>query len=331
MRRRAFLIGLAFAAPIRAAAQDASRIPRIGFLGNSTPELEANLVQPFRDGLRDLGHVEGKNLVIEYRWAEGRYDRFPDLIAELVATKVGMIATAGTPASLAVKRVAPSLPLVMIAIGDPIGSGLAESLARPGGNATGLTSISQDLEGKRLEILKEALPSARRLAVLTNPTNPYLVRDEQEVRIAASALGLPTVFVPVTRAEDLGDALERIRSERADVMLVPADRLFLHGRERIAEFSAMTRMPVISAYREIAEAGGLISFGPSRRHAQAGRALRGQDPEGREASGPADRATRAVRARHQRQDGALVGGASPGQPSHPRRRGGRMRRRESSS
>jgi len=273
MRRRALLIGLAFAAPIRAAAQDASRIPRIGFLGNSTPELEANLVQPFRDGLRDLGHVEGKNLVIEYRWAEGRYDRFPDLIAELVATKVGMIATAGTPASLAVKRAAPSLPLVMIAIGDPIGSGLAESLARPGGNATGLTSISQDLEGKRLEIIKEALPSARRLAVLTNPTNPYLVRDEQEVRIAASALGLPTVFVPVTRAEDLGDALERIRSERADVMLVPADRLFLHGRERIAEFSAMTRMPVISAYREIAEAGGLISFGPSYAvmHRQAAR------------------------------------------------------------
>jgi len=273
MRRRALLIGMALAAPVWAAAQDASRIPRIGFLGNSSPDLENNLLQPFRDGLRDLGYGEGKNLVIEYRWAEGRYDRFPELIAELVASNVLLIATAGTPASLAVKKAAPSLPLVMIAIGDPIGSGLAESLGRPGGSATGLTSISQDLEGKRLEIIKEALPSARKLVVLTNPTNPYLVRDEQEVRGAASALHLPAVFIPVTRVEDLSDALERIGQEGADAMLVPADRIFLHGRERIAAFSARTKVPVISAYREIAEAGGLISFGPSYAvmHRQAAR------------------------------------------------------------
>ena len=273
MKRRALLIGMALAVPICAAAQDASKIPRIGFLGNSTPELEANLVRPFRDGLRDLGYVEGKNLDIEYRWAEGRYERFPNLIAELVDSKVALIATAGTPASLAVKKAAPSLPLVMIAIGDPIGSGLAESLARPGGFATGLTSISQDLEGKRLEIIKEALPSVRRLAVLTNPTNPYLVRDEQEVRAAASALALPALFIPVSRVEDLGDALDRIRGDGADAILVPADRIFLHGRERIAEFSAATKIPLFSAYREIGEAGGLISFGASYgvMHRQAAR------------------------------------------------------------
>ncbi|HEU0260062.1 MAG TPA: ABC transporter substrate-binding protein, partial [Burkholderiales bacterium] len=133
-------------------------IPRIGFLGNSTPALEANLVGPFRDGLRDLGYVEGKTIAIEYRWAEGDYTRFPTLIKELIAAKVDIIVTAGTPATLAVKKATRSVPVVMIAVGDPVGTGIVSSLRLPGGNITGLTSISPELDGKRLELLREVVP-----------------------------------------------------------------------------------------------------------------------------------------------------------------------------
>src|SRR6266542_2124739 len=162
MKRREFITllgGAAAAWPLTARAQQpAAKVPRIGFLGNSTAELEANLVGPFRDGLRALGYEEGRNIVIEYRWAEGKYERFPALIAELIALKVDVIVTAGTPASLAVKKATTSIPLVMVAVGDPVGSGLVPSLARPGGNLTGLTSMSSEMEGKRLELLKEVVP-----------------------------------------------------------------------------------------------------------------------------------------------------------------------------
>jgi len=152
------LVALIFALWVSAAAQQPGKIPRIGFLGNSTAALEKNLVEPFRQGLRDLGYVEGKNILVEYRWAEGKYERFPTLIAELVAQKVDIIVTAGTPASLAVKKAAPSIPLVMAAAGDPIGTGLIESLAQPGGNITGLSGMVMDLEAKRLELLREDQP-----------------------------------------------------------------------------------------------------------------------------------------------------------------------------
>jgi len=194
MRRRAVLTLLgvaAFAAPLAAAAQEAGKPRRIGFLGNSTAALEADLVGAFRDGLRDLGYVEGRTIAIEYRWAEGQYERLAPLIAELAASKVEVIVTAGTPAALAVGRIAPSIPLVMVAVGDPIGTGLAASLARPGGNATGLTSLAPDLEGKRLELIREMLPNVSRLAVFWNPANAYQIRDEKEVRAAADVLRLP--------------------------------------------------------------------------------------------------------------------------------------------
>jgi ABC-type uncharacterized transport system substrate-binding protein len=148
----AFLALALLAAPLAAQAQQPANVPRIGFLGNSTAALEANLVGPFREGLRDLDYVEGRNILIEYRWAEGKYERFPALVAELIALKVDVIVTAGTPASLAVKKATTSVPLVMAAVGDPVGSGLVVSLARPGGNLTGLVSIAPDLEGKRLEL-----------------------------------------------------------------------------------------------------------------------------------------------------------------------------------
>jgi putative ABC transport system substrate-binding protein len=152
MRRREFITllgGATVAWPLAARAQQPAKVARIGFLGNSTAELEANLVGPFRDGLRVLGYEEGRNIVIEYRWAEGKYERFPALMAELIALKVDVIVTAGTPASLAVKKATTSIPLVMVAVGDPVATGLVASIGRPGGNITGLTSMSSEMEGKR--------------------------------------------------------------------------------------------------------------------------------------------------------------------------------------
>jgi putative ABC transport system substrate-binding protein len=193
MRRREFitLIGGAAATwPLAARAQQpAAKVPRIGFLGNSTADLEANLVGPFRDGLRALGYEEGRNIVIEYRWAEGEYERFPALIAELVASNVDVIVTAGTPASLAVKKATTTIPLVMVAVGDPVATGLVASLARPGGNITGLTSISSEMEGKRLELLREVVPKVSHIAVLWNAASPIQVIEEGEVRAAAGVLG----------------------------------------------------------------------------------------------------------------------------------------------
>lgn len=266
MGRRGLLIllGLAIcAAPLSAAAQAVDKRPRIGFLGNSTARLEANLVGSFREGLRDLGYVEGQNIDIEYRWAEGKYERLPTLIAELIALKVDVIVTAGTPASLAVKRATTSIPLVMVAVGDPVGTGLVASLARPGGNATGLTSITPELEGKRLELIREVVPNVSRVAVLWNPANAYQVADEKKVREAGLALQMPLLSLAVRSAEELDGAFAKIENEHADAVLVLADRVFLHNRRRIIDFLAKNRLPAMNAYRELTEAGGLMSFGPS--------------------------------------------------------------------
>jgi putative tryptophan/tyrosine transport system substrate-binding protein len=264
MRRRdllSLLGGAAVSRPLGAAAQSA--MPVIGFLGNSTAALEARLVQSFRDGLRDLGYEEGRNIRIEYRWAEGRYERLPPLIAELIAAKVGVIVTAGTPASLAVKQATTSIPLVMLAVGDPVGTGLAASIARPGGSATGLTSMTPELEGKRLQLIKETVPTVSRVAVLWNPANAYQIGDEKEVRAAAAVLGIPVLPLAVRTAEELDAAFAAILTERADAVLVLADRVFLHNRERIVGFLVEHRLPAMNAYRELVEAGGLMSFGPS--------------------------------------------------------------------
>jgi putative ABC transport system substrate-binding protein len=264
MIRILFVVVLGFVwAALTAHAQGADRLPLIGFLGNSTATLEANLIGPFRDGLRDLGYVEGQNILIEYRWAEGKYERFPALIAELIALKVDVIVTAGTPASLAVKKATTSVPLVMIAVGDPVGTGLVASLARPGGNATGVTSISPELEGKRLELLREVFPGVARIAVLWNPVSPFQVVAEKEVQAAAGVLRIPVLSLGVRAAEELDNAFAAILREQANALLVLADRLFLHNRERIMEFAAKNRLPGVHAYRELVEAGGLMSYGPS--------------------------------------------------------------------
>jgi putative tryptophan/tyrosine transport system substrate-binding protein len=254
---------LVLAAPLAAAAQQAGKVWRIGFLGNSTPALEANLVGPFRDGLRDLGYLEGRNVLIEYRWAEGQYERFPALIADLIALKVDVIVTAGTPATQAVKKATSSIPLVMVAVGDPVATGIVASLRRPGGNITGLTSVSEDLEAKRLELLREVLPTVSRLAVLWNPDNQSLRADLKEIRAAAQVLGMKVQALEVRTPGELEETFKAIVTERPGALLVMADRLFLHNRQRIMDFAAKQRLPGVYAYRELVEAGGLMSFGPS--------------------------------------------------------------------
>ena len=173
MRRRDFITLLSAVAAWPLAASAEPRIPHIGFLGNSTATLEANLVDAFREGLRELGYEEGRNIEIEFRWANGSYDRFPALVAELIADKVDIIVTAGTPAALAVKNATTLVPLVMVAVGYLVGTGLVPSLARPGGNLTGLSSIAPDLEGKRLQLLREVVPALSHVAMFVNSLNPF--------------------------------------------------------------------------------------------------------------------------------------------------------------
>ena len=264
MRRREFItfLGGAVAAwPLAVRAQD--RVPRVGFMGNSTAALEANLIGPFRNRLRELGYEESRTIAIEYRWAEGHYDRFPALVAELLAARVDVIVTAGTPASLAVKQMTSSVPLVMIAVGDPVGTELVTSLARPGGNLTGLSSIAPDLEGKRLELLREVVPGLRRVGLFINPLNPFHPVSMLQARAAAQALDIRLEAYEVRASEDLDRAFAAMLKERPDALLILADRVFLHNRGRIVTFATEHRLPSVNAYREVVEAGGLMSYGPS--------------------------------------------------------------------
>jgi ABC-type uncharacterized transport system substrate-binding protein len=263
MKRREFITFLgsvAAAWPLAASAQ--SKIPRIGFMGNSTA-LEANLVDAFREGLREHGYEEGRNIVIEYRWADGKYDQFPALVAELIAAKVDAIVTAGTPAALAVKRATTTVPLVMVAVGDPVGTGLVPSLARPGDNLTGLSSIAPDLEGKRLQLLREVVPALSHVAMFINSLNPFHVSSMNQARAAAQAMGIKLQLHDIRKSEDLDDAFAAIRKERPDALLILADRVFLHNRERMMDFTKEQRLPNVNAYKELVEVGGLMSYGPS--------------------------------------------------------------------
>lgn len=266
MRRRDFIAlaaGAALARPLPLHAEAMKKTPRVGFMGNSTAALEANLVEPFIAGLRELGYRDGDTIEIVFRWAEGQYERFPALVAELLALPVDVIVTAGTPAALAVKKATSTVPLVMVAVGDPVGTGIVPSLAHPGGNITGLSSIAPDLEGKRLELLREILPKLARVAVFFNPVNPFHATSLKQGQAAAKVLGITLQVLAIDKTEHLDPAFEAMRKEKPEALLILADRIFLHNRERIADFATENRLPNVSAYREVVEAGGLMSFGPS--------------------------------------------------------------------
>jgi putative ABC transport system substrate-binding protein len=264
MRRRDFVTligGAAVTWPLAARAQQTT--PRVGFMGNSTAALEANLVGAFRDGLRELGYEEGRNIAIEYRWADGKYERFPAIVAELIASKVDVIVTAGTPGALAVKKATTTVPLVMVAVGDPVGTGLVPSLARPGGNLTGLSSVAPDLEGKRLELLREVVPKVAHVAVFFNSLNPFHAVSIAQAQASARSMGMRLQEHDIRQSEDIDGAFAVMRKERPDALLILADRVFLHNRQRMMEFTEEQRLPNVNAYHELVEAGGLISYGPS--------------------------------------------------------------------
>ena len=249
--------------PSATQAQQIGHVPRVGYLGTSSASLEPELVRAFREGLRDHGYVEGQNLLIEYRWAEGNDQRFPDLAADLVKLKVDIILTAGTPAALAAKRATQTIPIIMAVAGDPVGTGLVSSLARPGGNLTGLTAMVPDLEGKRLEMLREVFPKLAKLVVLLNSANSLTAIQWEQTKISAKALGIQLQPIEVQRRDDFKNAFARVARQRPDAITMVADRFLLAHRTQIVDFVAKTRLPAMYPYREFVVAGGLMSYAPS--------------------------------------------------------------------
>jgi putative ABC transport system substrate-binding protein len=268
MKRREFITllgGAAAAWPLAAHAQQAGKGSRIGYLGTSSPSLERLLVDAFRQKLRELGHIEGENINIEYRWAEGRDDRLPNLAVDLVRLKPDVIVTTGTPGTLAAKQATHTIPIVFASSGNPVQGGLVASYARPGGNVTGFTILGPDLEGKRLEILKETVSGLSRIAVLWNPTNPGQTAGYyQQMRAAAEALGVTVaIAAEIRRPDDLKNAFAAIASDRPHAMFVLADRFLLAHRMEIVNFAVTSRLPGMYAYREYVDSGGLMSYAPS--------------------------------------------------------------------
>jgi len=245
-------------------AQQPGKIPRIGFLHTGSAFTSSTNVQAFRQGLRELGYVEEKNIVIEYRWAEGKFDRLPDLAAELVRLKVDVIVTAGgTPAIQATKQATTTIPIIFPTAGDPVASGLVASLARPGGNITGVTILSPELSGKRLELLKEALPRISRVAVFLDPRQPP--QAFKETQTAGQSLGLKLQSLEVRDATDVENAFSAMSRERADALItLPHPFLTVH-RRRILELAAKSRLPGLHENADWVEAGGLMSYGPDHR------------------------------------------------------------------
>jgi len=247
-----------------ALAQQTRKVPQIGYVGNSTLALESELVEGFRLGLRERGYVEGKTVLVHYRWAEGKIDALPALVAELIALKVDVLVTSGTPAALAAKKATATLPIVMAAVGDAVGTGIVPSLARPGGNITGLSTLYNQLEGKRIQILHELVPRMKRIALLTNPANPFTTLILKSTRAATDALGLAAQVFEVSAVDEFERAFAAIVKARPDAMAVLADRPFLvSNRTRIVQFAARNRLPAIYPFSEFVEEGGLIFYGPN--------------------------------------------------------------------
>ena len=246
-------------------AQQAAKVDRIGYLATSVAA-SPHLREAFLQGLRDLGYVEGRNVVIEYRDLEGRHERIPALVTELIALKVGVIVVTSTPSAMAVKQANSNIPTVFTWAADPVGSGLVTSLARPGGNITGLSFLAPDLIGKRLELLKQAVPGVSRIAALWRPGD-YVERMEKDMLTeadrAAGALRLRLQVVEARGPEDFDRAFSDMIKARADAVTVQSTNVFFIERRRLGDLAAKHRLPAIYPAREFVDAGGLISYGPS--------------------------------------------------------------------
>jgi ABC-type uncharacterized transport system substrate-binding protein len=244
-------------------AQQAKKVPRIGYLSNTDRAGESSRAEAIRLGLRELGYIEGQNIAIEYRYSEGKRDRAPELAAELVRLKVDIIVVAGGETWIrAAKNATKTIPLVMVAIGtDPVKTGLVKSLARPGGNVTGITALGRELGGKRLELLKEAVPKLARVAALYDPANPGNVLEVKEILpIAARALKLTILPSEARAADDFEKVFAAMSKERPDGLVVPGGTLMRPNRKRIAGFALKSRLPSVSSSEEFVDAGGLMSY-----------------------------------------------------------------------
>jgi putative ABC transport system substrate-binding protein len=247
--------------PLPANAQQAPKVARIGVLLPGAPP--DALLEALRGGLRELGYTEGQNITFEVRYAEGKLDRLPALAAELVHLRVDIITTISTPAALAAKQSTGTIPIVFTAVGDPVGAGVVESLARPGGNLTGMSLLATELSGKRLELLREAVPNASRVAMLWNSTNPGMFLRAREAEAAAKLLGMTLISLGVHDLDTFDSAFARITRDRPDALLTLVDPFTRLHRKRIVEFAAQHHLPEIYEAREFADAGGLMAYGPS--------------------------------------------------------------------
>jgi putative tryptophan/tyrosine transport system substrate-binding protein len=287
MRRREFitLLGGAAAWPLAARAQQ-SALPVVGFLHAGSPESSTHRVAAFRRGLNETGYFEGQNVAVEYRWAEGRYDRFSELAAELVRRQVSVIVTPGNPvAANAAKAATSAIPIVFAVGGDPVKLGLVASLARPGGNVTGVNFFVTELTAKRLGLLRELLPTAARVAVLVNPANPPTAESTaRDVQAAAGGIGLQIHILNASTIREIDAAYASLVRERADALLIAGDGFFNSRRVQLAMLAVRHAVPAAYSTREYAEAGGLMSYGTSLADTDrqvgiyAGRILRGTKP-----------------------------------------------------
>jgi putative ABC transport system substrate-binding protein len=250
------------AAPLAAEAQQAGKA-RVGVIRTTGPTDFPQFAEAFRSGLRQAGYVEGQNVSVEYRWAEGDAERLPLLAADLVRLGVDVIVASGTDAALAVRRASPTIPLVFLAVGDPVGSGLIASFGRPGGHSTGLAFLTPEVNGKRLELLKQATPATQRVAVLLNPGNEGHRQQLAGLEQAAAALRVKLVAVEVQRPEDFAQAFAAIAKDSSPALMIMVSPLHHRHIQRLADLAIQTKLPSMMEFTEFAKAGGLMAYGPS--------------------------------------------------------------------
>ena len=269
MDRRAFITivgGSIIAAPLAAEAQQAVESPRVGYLGPASASSDALLREAFRQGLRERGWIEGQNVVIEARWAEGRLDRLPDLAAELVRLKVDVIFAPATTSTAAAQNATRTIPIVMAMVGDPVGRGTIASLARPGGNVTGLSlNVGVETVGKQLELLKEIVPKISRVAVLGNPDEPQYGSVVREVKLVGRALGVQLQVLKARGPNEFDGAFAAMVRQRAEALWVLSGAVYFLHRRQLADLAVKSRLPTTYGYREYVDAGGLLAYGPNIR------------------------------------------------------------------
>jgi putative ABC transport system substrate-binding protein len=284
MRRREFIVLAGGTAVLWPRAARAQAMPVVGFLNGASPELSAQLVAPFRQGLAEAGFVEGRNVAIEFRWANGQYDRLPALAADLVRRQVNVIAATSTPTGLPAKAATTTIPIVFVTGSDPVEQGLVASLKRPGGNLTGATTLAVELGHKRLELLHELVPAASLVGVLVNPTGPNLQAVSRDLQAAARTVGVPIHVLHASTEGDFDKVFAALAQLRAGALVIGTDTFFNSQSRKLAALTLRYSMPAIYQYREFAAAGGLMSYGGSITDAYrmagiyTGRILKGEKP-----------------------------------------------------